>query len=243
MTDDWIASLTIGELRTELVGWPHDIPVTVAVPDRQQPSTSAVLPIVHAGHGPGINASSDPVLSSAFLLAAALHPGPNPGGDGWGVPDRLLGPLPADFYEAVGRVTALTALLEDRLRALLQAVRRVAQTAHAKDGAGRLIPALRRRAVRLGADWAAFPAYLNDVADLLERRNTLVHSLWQPTDDGTGFFGHRLDPDAERTTADITMDDLRSTVADAVNLIDAWQKWFALAGSLPWPAKDSGPAD
>jgi hypothetical protein len=243
MTDDWIASLTIGELRTELVGWPDDVPVTVAVPDRHQPSMSAVLPIVGAGHGPGINAGSDPVLSSAFPLAAAVHPGPNAGSDAWGVPDRLLGPLPPAFYEGIGRVAALTALLEDRLRTLLQAVRHAAQTAHAKDGAGRIVPELRRRTARLGADWGSFPAYLDDVTDLLERRNVLVHSLWQPTADGVGFFGHRLDPAAERTTVIVTMDDLRSAVVDAVHLIDAWQTWFALAGSLPWLAKGSRSAE
>lgn len=243
MTDDWTASLTTGELRAELVGWPDDTSVTVAVPDREQPSMIAVLPIVRAGHGLGIDATSDPVLSSAFPLAAALNPGPNPGGDAWGVPDRLLGPLPAGFYEGIGRVAALTALLEDRLRTLLQAVRHAAQTAHAKDGAGRMVPELRRRAARLGPGWATFPAYLDDVVDLLDRRNTLIHSLWQPARIGDGFFGHRLDPEAERTTVIVTMDDLRSAVVDAVHLIDAWQTWFALAGSLPWPAKDSRSAE
>jgi len=235
--------MTAGELRAELVGWPDGVPVTVTVPDRQMPSMSAVLPIVRAGFGSGIGAGSDPVLASTFPLAASVHPGPNPGSDTWGMPDRLLGPLPAEFYEGIGRVAALTALLEDRLRALLQAVRHAAQTEHAKDSPGRFLPDLRRRAARLGPDWAAFPAYLDDVVDLLERRNVLVHSLWQPTDDGVGFFGHRLDPEAERTTVTVTMEDLRTTVADAVHLIDGWQRWFALAGLIPWPAKDSGPAD
>ncbi|GEA82359.1 hypothetical protein [Cellulomonas uda] len=177
------------------------------------------------------------MLAISFPLIAAHHAEAAQDVDPWGVPDRMLGPIPDGFYGAVGRVVTLSALLEDRLRALLQAVRHAPQTAHAKDAPGRFIPELRRQAAKLGPDWARLAGYLDDVDAALERRNVLVHNLWQSKDGH--FYGHRLDRTPKRASATTTLDELHADIAELVRLIDGWQPWFALAGSIPWRQGDT----
>lgn len=223
--------VTVGALRAELVGWPDDAPVTVAVPDTREPSIQAVLPVVAAGFGPGIDAGDDPVLASVFPLTAVRHASPLDG-DAWGVPASMFGPMPPEFYAGVGRVAALSALLEDRLRALLQAVRQVAQTKHAGDGASRLKSELRRRAQHLGPDWEGFEGFAERVDRVIERRNTYVHSLWQPKDGA--FYGHRTDrEDGSRESCTVSLADLRADVTELVALNVEWHAWFMLAGGRP----------
>jgi len=65
--------LTVGDLRAELVGWPDDAVLTVAVPDRSAPTMVAMLPVVAAGYGPDLETGSDPVLTERFPLTAAWH--------------------------------------------------------------------------------------------------------------------------------------------------------------------------
>jgi hypothetical protein len=62
---------TVGELRAELVGWPDEAMLVVHVPDRADPDTHAVLPVVAMGYGAGVVAGSDPVLAMTFPLVVA----------------------------------------------------------------------------------------------------------------------------------------------------------------------------
>ena len=57
--------LTVGDLRAELVGWPDETPLVVAVPDRDDPDAVTVLPVVAAGLGVGLEGGSDPVLNAS----------------------------------------------------------------------------------------------------------------------------------------------------------------------------------
>lgn len=52
--------------------------------------------------------------------------------DRFGVPDNMFGPMPEDFYSAVGRVVLIAALLEVKLVDLLNTLDRVPQTTHAR---------------------------------------------------------------------------------------------------------------
>jgi len=232
--------LTIGRLRAELVGWPDDTPVTVAVPDREQPSIAAVLPIVSAGYGFGIEVGEDPMPTVSFPLTAEHHREAAQDVDPWGVPDRMLGPMPEAFYGTVGRIVTLSALLEDRLRALLQAITHTSQVEYARLAPGRFIPELQKHAALLGADWEPFADYLTRVYAALGRRNELVHSLWQAKDDH--FFGHRLDRTPQRASTTRTLPELRADIADLIRLVDDWQHWHMVAGTLPWP-DDAGPTN
>ncbi|NTW38536.1 MAG: hypothetical protein HGA44_01405 [Cellulomonadaceae bacterium] len=62
-------TVTVGELRAELVGWPDDAPVTVDLPDRSDPGSSRVFPIVRAGLGDGGGIAA--ALMVEFPLAIA----------------------------------------------------------------------------------------------------------------------------------------------------------------------------
>ena len=64
-------ALSVGELRAELVGWPDDALLMVHVPDRTDPGTHAVLPVVAVGYGEGLEAGSDPVLAMTLALTVA----------------------------------------------------------------------------------------------------------------------------------------------------------------------------
>lgn len=144
-----------------------------AVPDSGQPSFATTLPAVAAGRGTGPGLSDDAVLPVALPLAAA-----NREGDEWVIPDRILGPMLDEFFGAVGGVVTLSALLEDRLRVLLQTSTFAPQTGYARDSPARLISNLRRYIARLPDDGANVAAYLDDIRVALDRRNELVHSLW-----------------------------------------------------------------
>ena len=65
--------VTVGELRAELVGWPDDAVLVVHLPDRADPDTRAVLPVVAVEYGAGVEAGSDPVLAITFALTGAWH--------------------------------------------------------------------------------------------------------------------------------------------------------------------------
>lgn len=180
------------------------------------------------------NEACDPLLSTALSLAAAPRTGGGSNCDVWGVPDRMFGPMPETFYGAVGRVVMLNALLEDRLRGLLQTITFAPQTAYAKDSPGRFIPKLRQHVVKLPDVWAGLDAYLDGVDAALDRRNDLVHSLWQH-DGADSYFGHRLDRSPKRATTTRTLVDLREEIGGLVRLIDEGERWYAVAGSLPLP--------
>lgn len=61
-------TLTVAELRAELVGWPDGALLVLHVPDRDDASLVSVLPVVSAGYGAGLEAGSDPVLATTFPL-------------------------------------------------------------------------------------------------------------------------------------------------------------------------------
>ena len=107
--------------------------------------------------------------------------------DRFGVPDRIFGPVPDDFYGLVGRITLVATLLEDRVLGLLWALDEEPQATHAGLAATRLAPMIRQRCKRHadalgGALTADIESALDLALDLLEVRHALVHSLWpQPT--------------------------------------------------------------
>lgn len=69
---DELKPLTVGDLRAELVGWPDDTPLAVVVPDRDDPDSAAVLPVMAAGLGDGV-VPDDPVLIAIFPITVRWH--------------------------------------------------------------------------------------------------------------------------------------------------------------------------
>ncbi|GAB3168173.1 hypothetical protein GCM10027059_30440 [Myceligenerans halotolerans] len=145
-----------------------------------------------------------------------------------GIPNHFFGSLTTDFYAGIGRMSALSALLEDRLRALVQAMKRVPQTKYTRTTIGGLVTMAEERARTLGDDWEAFGEFTMRLRDVLQLRNDLVHNLWQPKPGGT-FFGHR---DGQEP-ATISLSDVETGVSELVALYGEWRHWYDLAGALP----------
>lgn len=147
------------------------------------------------------------------------------------IPIHFFGDMEDEFYAGIGRTTNLSALLEDGLRALLQAMNHAPQTDYAGKPAGTLVKLVEARAQALGDDWATFGEFADRVRAVLDHRNALVHNLWQATSDGQ-FFGHRVvRGSGNRECMTISLDQVREGVAELVALREQWRYWYGLAGA------------
>ena len=161
------------------------------------------------------------------------EPGDGAGIDEFGVPDTLFGPLPDGFFPALGRAIAVSALLEDLLRELLQQLRNEPQDSYSTTGALGLVEELRKEASARATqpDWATFENFLSRVEKSLVYRNHLAHNLWPAQPDGS-LYGHRLErKSGERMHVRTSMAELRTVLADLVSLVEGWRAWFGHAGS------------
>lgn len=174
-----------------------------------------------------------------------------PVSDEWGVPNTFFGPHPEAFWGGMGRVASLSALLEDRLFALLAALRREAVDAAPPPGMGALLTQLEaEHAARAEITaWEDFGEYLARARRCVTYRNDLIHSLWPVQPGGRILFGHRLralpraqrpadGSVAERRLVTTTMHELRPVVTELIVLTDSdFRRWFSLANTLvPPPA-------
>lgn len=154
--------------------------------------------------------------------------------DQFGVPQNVFGPLPDEFWGGLGRVIGLTALLEDQMRTLLEALALTPSGTHRKKGPTELVEALREelRAVE-DSDWAAFSTYLEAAASKFEYRNHLAHNLWSAQPGGEAF-GHRVNRrGTEGLSTTTSLEELRDKADGLVELVEPeWRRWFALAGVL-----------
>ncbi|GAA2245822.1 hypothetical protein GCM10010413_57120 [Promicromonospora sukumoe] len=147
------------------------------------------------------------------------------------IPLHIFGDLTDEFYAGVGRAGTLSSMLEDRMRALIQAMEDEPQTSHAGQGASALVTMARKRAPSLGDAWREFDEFATRADSVLRLRNDLVHNLWQPKSGGY-FFGHRIDQrTGERRSTTLSIDDVRHEVAELLSLNEEWNHWYMLAGS------------
>ena len=151
--------------------------------------------------------------------------------DEFGVPD-LFGPHPEKCYSGICRAVALSALLEDNLRVLLEALRSADRTKYARKFDGGLVAELRRTASAPsddGPDWRCFPAFLDRADRAIANRNDLVHNLRPAQPDGH-LFGHRTDGETgQRLTTTTSKGELRAAILELVALNHEWRRWFAQA--------------
>lgn len=157
--------------------------------------------------------------------------------DSYGVPDTVFGPHPEPFYEAVGRFVCMGALLEDRLRVLLQTLRQESQTAYRRLPARELVSELRGAVEDCDPESAIYTTYLDESERLITFRNHVVHNLWPAQGNGV-LFGHRL----ARTPAEdggdwikftTTQAELEENIRALVKLVSDWQPLFSHANALP----------
>jgi len=169
----------------------------------------------------------------AIRLARTVRFLPAPALDGFGVPDSLLGPHPEEFYGAVGRVVCLTALLEDRLLALLLAIRRAPRSKYVKKPVSGILKEL--RGATGSPSWSGFAGYLDKAEKATAFRNDIAHNLWPAQGDGT-LFGHRPDRGEDgllgkSQTMTISMAVIREHIGLLVDLLTTWQTWFTVANA------------
>lgn len=152
------------------------------------------------------------------------------------VPPSLLGPHPESFFGDLGRVICLSALLENRMLSLYQALIRARQDQHTGLALSELIT--RSKAVVDAAEESdartRLAGYLHLVELATVRRNDYAHNLWPAQADGQ-LFGWRFKrkPVGDGSTHDVrlTADQLRADVAAVVDVLMAWPTHFALVSA------------
>ncbi|MFX0578417.1 hypothetical protein [Nocardia nepalensis] len=146
--------------------------------------------------------------------------------DRFGVPDNMFGPMPEDFYSAVGRVVLIAALLEVKLVDLLNTLDRVPQTTHAgKHGAELVKSALKSLESTNPALRDQGKTVLVEALDALDRRNDVVHNVWTaPTSDaayGWRAVHRRLrsEPHQPHVGTTMSLTDLSDFIGQLIRLV------------------------
>jgi hypothetical protein len=113
--------------------------------------------------------------------------------DSFGVPSNLTGNHPEEFFSLLGRIVALSALLENRVLVLYQYLVGRRQDQHTELGVGRLITNALSEIRRLTdpADRQLAAEFLTEARAITTRRHNYVHNLWPAQTDGR-LFGWRV---------------------------------------------------
>lgn len=149
--------------------------------------------------------------------------------DAYGVADRLLGPQSDEFYGLLGRIVAVSALLEMEMLDLRQGLGRLGQWECTKQPLTTLITESRKDLDRVSDPDVRQNAasFLGELSTWAERRNAYVHSIW-PAQPGEGLFGWRPSRDAtpgEPTTwVTLTLEEMRNDLLRLGHLHISWQR-------------------
>jgi hypothetical protein len=99
--------------------------------------------------------------------------------DAYGVPDLLLGPIPEEFYAAVGRVVSLSVLVEMKVGELVSNLdRENSSDKHAGQRVGSLIDLAKEKLALTPSHTESGRALLERTRAALEQRHAVAHSLW-----------------------------------------------------------------
>jgi hypothetical protein len=159
------------------------------------------------------------------------------GTDQWGVHVNMFGPVPEDFWGLIGRITAVSALVEQRLHDLYCTLARVAQDVHAGAPGTFLIRELRGHVQAVPLDQHdQVQAFLTDAEAALVQRHEIVHSLWPHSGSPTvrGWRGvplrKRRDPEQAAEWTSVHAGDLPVVLGD---LLDVARRCADLLASAP----------
>lgn len=154
--------------------------------------------------------------------------------DEYRLPDQLFGPLPDWFFPAVGRVVAVSSLLENKAQVLTEDLANVPQDTLTMTTPAEMRKIARKAAHQVDSANSALEvapiskdveSFFGQVLDLLERRNSVVHGIW-PAQAGEEQFGwrpRRPGRDVKtRITADNTCADMTDIISRAAHLIQSW---------------------
>ena len=174
---------------------------------------------------PAMSAPQDvPVSAMIGVMPDPSALGGAPVTDRFGVPDHLLGPHTDEFYGCVGRVVALSALLEDRLRVL------VSRQGGVTDGPANLGTMQVFVLIRMGT--ARMVAFIDEptrsLAEVffaralwaMDERNHIVHNLLPAQDDGPHLGWRSAGDESGDIVISRSPSDLSELVLHFVQLLD-----------------------
>lgn len=124
--------------------------------------------------------------------------------DQFGVPPNLMGQHPEAFFSILGRMVALTAVLENKILVFYQYLVGRSQDEHTGLSVGQLITKSLEEIHQLPTgDRQYAEGFLLEAKAITEKRNDYVHNLW-PAQGGGRLFGWRAVSKKKTPTASIT---------------------------------------
>lgn len=156
--------------------------------------------------------------------------------DPFGLPPTILGPLPDEFFGAVGRIVCVCAVLEQQVSTLRHTLARAEQGAFTHQPVSKQIQEARSLATVLAADHRnRVHEFLAAAEQAFEERNSVVHSAF-PAQDSGRLMGHR--PVRDRSVTDgsaqwtvTSVDGLKRLIGRLSRLVLDFNQVFALAQS------------
>ena len=169
------------------------------------------------------------------------NPYDEPEVDEFDLPVMLFGTQPEWFFPAVGRVVAVSALLENKAQVLAETLAGCPQDTLSMAR----IADLRKNALQAAdqIDMANSSSgvepvkpevtdFFDRTARLLDRRNDVVHAIW-PAQPGAEQFGWRSPRPSKTTSVRVTADNTRAKLSDLIRqeseLILAWNRLHGAA--------------
>ena len=151
--------------------------------------------------------------------------------DRFGVPHTLMGLHDEDFFALLGRIVPLCALLESHLLAVRQGLTRSGQHEHTRRPASKLIELSEDELVTLtdDADRHIVVSFLRSAAELMERRNDYIYSLW-PAQGSERLFAWRpsRDPTEQAAlTLETNLEEMEAYLASLISVLDS-RKWHRI---------------
>lgn len=159
--------------------------------------------------------------------------------DRFGVPGKVFGAHDEDFFSALGRVAALSALVEHQALGTFQTMTNALQSEHSQLPAGQLIEKACKALLPINDDQdkQTLQRYFKDVSAALRERNDYIHNLW-PAQPGDRLFGWRhsrvknAPADKQYESLETTMDELRDFILRLVELIQRRDRVYVAACAL-----------
>jgi len=144
--------------------------------------------------------------------------------DRFGVPTNIMGRHPEEFFSILGRLVALTAILENKLLVFYQYLVGGRQDEHTGLTVGRLIAETLDELHRLPQESRPFAEeFLLESRAITEKRNGYVHNLWPAQGDGR-LFGWRAvsrkRAPAGSLTTEGTLEEMRRDLTALVDLLE-----------------------
>lgn len=144
--------------------------------------------------------------------------------DQFGVPPNLMGQHPEEFFSILGRIVALSAILENKILVFYQCLVGRRQDEHTGLPVGQLIARAQEDLHRLPAgDRQLAEEFLLEARAITDRRNDYVHNLWPAQGDGR-LFGWRAVSKKKAPTASIstegTLEEMRHDLMRVVYLLE-----------------------